>query len=114
MKPQTRQVFSRNASEGIEPQNNSNRIGSRISYSGNQYRYIRQRQESIGVLGSKSVVGYRIEFNGTWENRSIPNEATEKLKAVTKWYVVSVVGLIHSRGVNMVMPVEDTKFTRRD
>lgn len=110
MKPQSRQVFSHNASEGIEPQNNPYCIGSRISFSGNQYRYIHQRREYIGVLGSKSVAGYRIEFNGTWENQSVPKRSSEGVEEMTKEYDGLVVGLTHIRGVNRVMPIESRKI----
>lgn len=105
MKPQKRQMFSHNASEGIEPQNNSHRTGSRISFSGNQYQYIQQRREYIGVLGSKSVAGYRIEFNGTWENQSVPSRSSEGVEEMTKEYGRLVVGLTHIRGVNRVMSI---------
>jgi len=110
MKPQSRQVFSRNASEGIDPQNNPYCTGSRISFSGNQYRYIHQRQEYIGVLGSKSVAGYRIEFNGTWENQSVPIISSKGVEETTNEYDGLVVGLIHIRGVNRVTPIESQKM----
>lgn len=110
MEPQMRQIFSRNASEGIEPQNNPYCIGSRISFSGNRNRYIRQRREYIGVLGSKSVAGYRIEFNGTWENQSVPKRSSEGVEETTKEYDGLVFGLIHIRGVNRVTPIESQKL----
>ena len=123
MKPQTRQVFSHNASspsgitkfyippgEGIEPQNIPYCTGSRISFSGNQYRYIHQRRECIGVLGSKSVAGYRIEFNGTWENQTVPIRGFQGVEETTRKYGGLVVGLIHSRGVNRVMPIESQQL----
>jgi len=64
----------------------------------------------FGVSGSKSVAGKRIDFIGTWENRDVPAPRIRGIEEVTKdSYVVSVVGLIHSRGVNRVMPIENDK-----
>jgi hypothetical protein len=58
-----------------------------------------------GVPGSKSVAGKRTVYIGTWENRSVPTRSFQEAEEVTRKYVVSVVGLIHSRGVGRVMPV---------
>ncbi len=57
-----------------------------------------------GVPGSESVAGKRTVYIGTWENRSVPNGSCQGAEKVTKQYGVSVVGLIHSRGVVGVMP----------
>ena len=56
------------------------------------------------VSGSESVAGKRTVCVGTWENRSVPNGSCQGAEKVTKRYGVSVVGLIHSRGVAGVMP----------
>ena len=56
-----------------------------------------------GVPGSESVAGKRTVYNGTWENRSVPNGSCQGAEKVTKRYGVSVVGLAHSRGVAGVM-----------
>ncbi len=56
------------------------------------------------VSGSKSVAGKRTVYIGTWENRSVPNGSCQGAEKVTRQYGVSVVGLIHSRGVAGVMP----------
>jgi len=61
------------------------------------------------VPGSKSVAGKRTVYIGTWENRSVP-ESSQEAEKVTREYGVSVVGLIHSRGVDRVMPVEFRSF----
>lgn len=58
------------------------------------------------VPGSKSVVGKRTVYIGTWENRSAPTGSFQEAEEATRKYGVSVVGLIHSRGVNRVMPEE--------
>jgi len=55
------------------------------------------------VSGSESVAGKRTVYNGTWENRSVPNGSCQGAEKVTKRYGVSVVGLTHSRGVAGVM-----------
>ena len=57
-----------------------------------------------GVPGSESVAGKRTVYIGTWENRNVPNGSCQGAEKVTKQYGVSVVGLIHSRGVAGVMP----------
>ena len=58
------------------------------------------------VVGSKSVAGKRTVYVGTWENRSVPVGSFQGAEEVTREYGVSVVGLIHSRGVSRVMPAE--------
>ncbi len=60
--------------------------------------------------GSKSVAGKRIVYVGTWENRNIPLESFHEAEEVTGKTYVSVVGLIHSRGVGRVMPVESRYY----
>ena len=68
------------------------------------------------VPESKSVAGKRTVYIGTWENRSVPIGSFQEAEEATREYGVSVVGLIHSRGVGRVMPVEFQSFwdTRRD
>ena len=95
--------------EGVESRNVPYCTGSRISFSGNQYQYIRNGKSVSGVPGSKSVAGKRIVYVGTWDNRNIPEKAFKEAEEVTRKYSVSVVGLIHSRGVGRVMPVESNK-----
>ena len=56
------------------------------------------------VSGSKSVAGERTVYVGTWENRSVPNGSCQGAEKAMRRYGVSVVGLIHSRGVAGVMP----------
>ena len=58
------------------------------------------------VPGSESVAGTRTVYIGTWENRIVPNVSRQGAEKATKWCDDSVVGLIHSRGVGRVMPVE--------
>ena len=58
------------------------------------------------VPGSKPVAGKRIVYIGTWKNRSVPHGSIQGDEKVTRMYDVSVVGLIRSRGVVRVMPVE--------
>ena len=56
------------------------------------------------VPGSESVAGRRTVYIGTWENRSVPNGSCQGVEEATWRYGVSVVGLIHNRGVAGVMP----------
>ena len=102
--------------EGIESRNVPYCTGSKISFSGNQYQYIRNGENVSDVPGSKSVAGRRIVYVGTWENRNIPDKSFQGAEEAMRRYSVSVVGLIHSRGVCRVMPVESKKKkdTRRD
>jgi len=58
------------------------------------------------VPGSKSVAGKRTVYVGTWENRNVPIRSFQEVEEARREYDVSVVGLIHSRGVNRAMPVE--------
>ena len=92
--------------EGVEPRNIPYCTGSRSSFSGNQYQCTRNGKSVSGVPGSKSVAGRRIVYVGTWENRNIPEKAFLGAEEATRKNSVSVVGLIHSRGVSRVMPVE--------
>lgn len=69
----------------------------------------------LGVSGSKSVAGKRTVYVGTWENHIAPKESRQGTGDVRRRYGDMVVGLIHSRGVGRVMPVEGSiKPTRRD
>jgi len=67
--------------------------------------YVKGEYISV-VPGSKSVAGKRTVYIGTWENRIIPLESFPETEEVTEKTYVSVVGLIHSRGVVRVMPAE--------
>ncbi len=65
------------------------------------------------MSGSESVAGKRTVYIGTWENHIVHNGSCQQAGEARRQYGDMVVGLIHSRGVNRVMPVEDTKSTRR-
>jgi hypothetical protein len=82
-------------------------IGSRVSFSGSQYRFARHGECVIGVPGSKSVAGERTVCIGTWENRSAPYRSPREAEKAGRGYGAVVVGLTRSRGVDRVMPVED-------
>ena len=58
-----------------------------------------------GVPGSKSVAGKRTDCLGTWENRSAPKVSCCGVEEATRRFGISVVGLVHSRGVGRVIPV---------
>ncbi|HDH06014.1 MAG TPA: hypothetical protein ENH01_09955, partial [Nitrospirae bacterium] len=47
------------------------------------------------------MAGKRTVYIGTWENRSAPKGSFQEAEEATRKYGVSVVGLTHSRGVNM-------------
>ncbi len=59
--------------------------------------------------GSKSTAGKRNEYVGTWENRITPSRSFREAGKATRKYEDSVVGLIHSRGVDRVMPIASGK-----
>jgi hypothetical protein len=52
------------------------------------------------VPGSESMVGNRIVYIGTWESRTVPVEAFNKLKTRRRKYDDTAVGLTHIRGVS--------------
>jgi len=43
---------------------------------------------------------------GTWENRIVPYKSFQQAEEARQKYDNAVVGLIHIRGVNGVMPIE--------
>ncbi len=62
------------------------------------------------VPGSKSAAGKRTVYIGTWENQTVPKRSFRGVEEMTREYGGLVVGLIHSRGVNRVMPVESRRY----
>jgi hypothetical protein len=91
----------------LSPEITSRCTGSRVSFSGSQYRFARHGECGIGVPGSKSVAGGRTVCIGTWENRSAPYRSPREAEKAGRGYGAVVVGLTRSRGVGRVMPVED-------
>jgi hypothetical protein len=59
-----------------------------------------------GVPESKTMAGNSTVHIGTWENRIAPCESFQQAEEARRKYGDAVVGLIHSRGVNGVMPIE--------
>lgn len=92
--------------EGIEPRNHPCCTGSRVSFSGSQYRYARNGECVTGVPGSKSVAGERTVCIGTWESRGTPNRSPREAEKAGRGYGAVAVGLARTRGVGRVMPVE--------
>ncbi len=82
------------------------RTGSRVSWSGSQYRYARNGESVTGVPGSKSVAGERTVCIGTWESRGAPNRSPREAEKAGRGYGAVVVGLTRIRGVDGVIPVE--------
>ncbi len=71
----------------------------------------RVKGESVSdVPGSESVAGKRTVNIGTWENRSVPLRSFREAEEAMRKYVVSVVGLTHSRGVGRLMPVASSSI----
>ena len=65
------------------------------------------RGENVyGVPESESVAGKRIDYIGTWENQIVPNGSHQRAEEAMRRYDGLLVGLIHIRGVNRVMPIE--------
>ena len=57
--------------------------------------------------GSKSMVGNRIVYIGTWDSHIVPQlEASVEPKKRRWKYGDMAVGLTHSRGVDGVIPIE--------
>ena len=59
---------------------------------------------ATGVPGSESAAGQQDVYIGTWDGRSVPEEAVKELEKATRGYGASEVGPIRSRGVAGVMP----------
>lgn len=81
----------------LSPEISFCRIGSRISCSGSQYRYARHGERGTGVPGSKSVVGGRTVYIGTWENRGAPYRSPREAEKAGRGYGAVVVGLTRIR-----------------
>ena len=59
-----------------------------------------------GVPESKTMAGNSTVRIGTWENRIVPYKSFQQAEEARQKYDNAVVGLIHIRGVNGVMPIE--------
>ena len=59
-----------------------------------------------GVPESKTMAGNSTVRIGTWENRIVPYKSFQQAEEARRKYDDAVVGLIHIRGVNGVMPIE--------
>ena len=90
----------------LSPEITPCRTGSRVSFPGSQYRYVRHGECVSGVPGSKSVAGERTVCIGTWENRGAPYRSPREAEKAGRGYGAVVVGLTRIRGVGGVMPVE--------
>ena len=98
---------SHNASEGIEPRNNSilHRVKEFIFWKPASERALTGECES-GKPGSESVAGTGTVFIGTWESRNEPYRSPRETEEVGRGHDVTAVGLTHSRGVGRVMSAE--------
>ena len=56
--------------------------------------------------GSETMVGDLTVNIGTWESHAAPNRSFQQAEEARRKYGDAVVGLIHIRGVNGVMPIE--------
>ena len=92
--------------EGIEPRNYPYCIGSRVSFPGSQYRYVRNGECVTDVPGSKSVAGVRTVCIGTWESRGAPYRSPREAEKAGRGYGAVVVGPARSREVGRVTPAE--------
>ena len=59
-----------------------------------------------GMPESKTMAGNLTVHIGTWENRIVPYKSFQQAEEARRKYDDMAVGLIHSRGVNGVMPIE--------
>ena len=99
--------------EGIEPRNHPCCIGSRFSFTGSQYRYVRKGECVADMPGSESVAGERMVYIGTWEGRGAPYRSLREAEKAGRGYGAVVVGLTRTRGVGRAMPAEGGRPTRR-
>ena len=58
------------------------------------------------VPESKSMAGNSTVHIGTWESHIVPDGSFQQAEEARRKYDDMAVGLIHSRGVNGVMPIE--------
>ena len=59
-----------------------------------------------GMPESKSMAGNSTVHIGTWESHIVPDGSFQQAEEARRKYDDMAVGLIHSRGVNGVMPIE--------
>jgi hypothetical protein len=59
-----------------------------------------------GMPESQAMAGNSTVHIGTWENRIVPYKSFQQAEEARRKYDDAVVGLIHIRGVNGVMPIE--------
>jgi hypothetical protein len=95
--------------EGVEPRNHPCCIGSRVSFSGSQYRCARNGECVTGVPGSKSMAGERTVCIGTWESHGAPYGSPREAEKAGRGYDAVAVGLTRIRGVGRVIPAEGTR-----
>ncbi len=109
MKPHRRQLFSHNASEGIEPHNYHIAQGQGFHILETKIDII-EKGESISACWGLSPWRDN-ELNLMELGRTNPYQrSSEGVEETTKEYDGLVVGLTHIRGVNRVMPIESQKI----
>ena len=107
MKPKGRRIIGHNESEGVKLRNRKQLHRAKVSTSLKPVSlYALIGECDSGVPESKTMAGKLTVHIGTWENRIVPYRSFQQAEEARRKYGSPVVGLIHSRGVNGVMPIE--------
>ena len=107
MKPKGWRIVSHNESEGMELRNRKQLHWAKVctSWKPESLHALKGECDS-GVPESESMAGNSTVHIGTWENRIVPYLSFQQAEEARRKYDDAVVGLIHIRGVNGVMPIE--------
>ena len=95
--------------EGVEPRNNQHHTGLRVTFSGSQYQYVRKGECVLTCRGQSPQRVDKLFMSELGRTISCPRSSSLNRRGEAE-YGGMVVGLIHSRGVGRVMPVEPRYF----
>ena len=99
-------MISRNVSEGVELRNLCIALGQGVYHSEASSAARVNGECDSDVPGSKSTAGHSTVHSGTWESHTVLERSFQQAEEARRKYDDMAVGLIHSRGVNGVMPIE--------
>ena len=107
VKPEGRRIVGHNESEGMKLRNRKQLQWAKVSTSLKPVSLHALAGEcASGMPESQTMAGNLTVHIGTWENRIVPCESFQQAEEARRKYDGVVVGLIHSRGVGGVMPIE--------
>ena len=107
VKPEGRRIVGHNESEGMKLRNRQQLHWAKVSTSWKPESLHALIGECVsGVPESKTMAGNLTVHIGTWESHVVPDGSFQQAEEARRKYDDMAVGLIHSRGVNGVMPIE--------